>query len=123
MSAELEYFTDDELRCRCGCFTYFFDEESRKKLNLIRHEAGFPFVVTSACRCADHPLERNKSSTGAHTYGKAVDIAVRGEKALVLLEIAIRHGVKRIGVNQKGTARFIHLDWCDELPSPACWSY
>jgi zinc D-Ala-D-Ala carboxypeptidase len=118
-----EYFTDDELRCKCGCFSYFFDQDARIALNHIREECGFPFIITSACRCAEHPLEVNKRSTGAHTYGKAVDIAVRSDKAIRVLEVAIAHGVKRIGVHQKGTAKFIHLDWCDELPSPALWTY
>jgi len=36
----------------------------------------------------------------------------------------MKHGVKRIGVNQKGKGRFIHLDMAEEaFPSPAIWSY
>lgn len=119
----MDYFTDDELRCKCGCEAYFFDQDARIALNNIREECGFPFIISSACRCADHPLERAKTATGAHSYGKAVDVLVSGQNALTVLSVALAHGVKRIGVNQKGSSRFIHLDWCDELPSPAIWSY
>ena len=89
----------------------------------IRERAGFPFVVTSGYRCEDHPIEARKSAPGAHTTGKAIDIAVSGEKALRLIELAQQAGIKRIGVNQKGSGRFIHLDVCHDRPSPAIWSY
>ena len=60
---------------------------------------------------------------GAHATGKAIDIAVSGERALRVIELALAAGVKRIGVNQKGAHRFIHLDVCDEKTSPTIWSY
>tara|TARA_B100000035_G_scaffold308125_2_gene312341 strand:+ start:218 stop:463 length:246 start_codon:yes stop_codon:yes gene_type:complete len=40
-----------------------------------------------------------------------------------VIELALAAGVKRIGVNQKGTHRFIHLDVCDDKTSPTIWSY
>lgn len=92
-------------------------------MDSIRAMAGFPFVVTSAYRCPDHPIEAKKSAPGAHTTGKAIDIAVKGHRALRLIELAQQAGIQRIGVNQKGNGRFIHLDVCDDRPSPAIWSY
>ena len=106
------------------CGDYKFNEEFLKVLNNIRHECGFAFVISSGYRCVEHPIEASKSRVGAHTTGSAVDIAVRGDKALKVLEVAIAHGVKRIGINQKGKGRFIHLDMAeDEFSSPAIWSY
>lgn len=92
-------------------------------MDSIRAMAGFPFVVTSGYRCPDHPIEAKKSAPGAHTTGKAIDIAVKGHRALRLIELAQQAGIQRIGVNQKGNGRFIHLDVCDDRPSPAIWSY
>jgi len=119
----MSYFTKAEVSCQ-HCGAYRCDEEFLKVLNNIREACSFPFVISSGYRCVDHPIEASKSRVGAHTTGCAVDIAVRGDKALKVLAVAIKHGVKRIGVNQKGKGRFIHLDMAEEaFPSPAIWSY
>jgi zinc D-Ala-D-Ala carboxypeptidase len=99
------------------------DGDFMELMDSIRAMAGFPFVVTSGYRCPDHPIEARKSAPGAHTTGKAIDIAVTGHRALRLIELAQQAGIQRIGVNQKGNGRFIHLDVCDDRPSPAIWSY
>jgi uncharacterized protein YcbK (DUF882 family) len=119
----MSYFTKEELSCQ-HCGAYKFDEEFLKVLNNIREECGFAFVISSGYRCVEHPIEASKSRVGTHTTGCAVDIAVSGDKALKVLEVAIKHGIKRIGVNQKGKGRFIHLDIAEEtFTSPAIWSY
>lgn len=118
----MTYFSDDELRCQ-HCGDLVFDEGFRGLLDNIRRDMECPLPVSSGYRCPDHPIELKKERPGAHATGKAVDIAVSGEKALRLLEIALRHGVTRVGINQKGSGRFIHLDVCDDLPDPAIWSY
>jgi uncharacterized protein YcbK (DUF882 family) len=119
----MNYFTKEELSCQ-HCGDYKFNEEFLKILNNIRHECNFPFVVSSGYRCIEHPIEASKLRGGAHTTGSAVDIAVTGDKALKVLEVALAQGIKRIGINQKGNGRFIHLDMADdEFPSPAIWSY
>lgn len=102
-----------------------FDEAFRRTLDDIRGDCGFPLPVTSGYRCPDHPIEVAKDEPGAHSSGKAVDIRIHGKSALWLIEVALRHGVKRIGVNQKGELgqRFIHLDADTDLPSPTIWSY
>ena len=123
----MSYFSDNELRCQCGCEELVFDDDVRKKLDQIREDCGFPLPVTSGYRCPNHPIEAAKTangrSVGAHTTGKAVDIGVRGEQAHVLISVAVLRRCPRIGVNQKGNSRFIHLDWDDNRPSPTVWSY
>ena len=90
----------------------------------IDRNRAFPFIVSSGYRCPEHPIEAAKDRAGSHTTGCAIDLSVRGKKALKVLEVAIKHGIKRIGVNQKGKGRFIHLDMAeDDYPSPAIWSY
>jgi len=116
------YFTDAELSCSC-CGAYNFAPEFLYILNVIREECGFPLPVTSGYRCPKHPVEAPKRRSGAHSRGLAVDIGVRGERAHRLVEAALRQGVPRIGIQQKGEGRFIHLDIDSSMPNPTIWSY
>ena len=117
----MSYFSEQELACQ-HCGKYHFDADVLKILNSIRREFG-PMPVTSGYRCIEHPIEASKSSPGAHTTGKAVDIGVSRGDAYKLLEVALGHGCPRVGINQKGQARFIHLDWDYDRPYPTIWSY
>lgn len=123
----MNYFSEDELRCKCGCEEYYFDEAVLDTLNSIRRDCGFPLPVSSGYRCPDHPIEAAKEASGrpigAHCTGKAVDIGVERERAHRLIESALAHGCPRIGVNQRGGGRFIHLDWDYTRPHPTVWSY
>ena len=116
------YFTDSELSCSC-CGVYHFAPEFLYILNVIREQCGFPLPVTSGYRCDKHPAEARKTRKGAHSRGLAVDIAVSHERAHRLVEVAISQGIPRIGINQKGEGRFIHLDIDSSLPTPTIWSY
>ena len=119
-----KYFTEDELKCshtgECK-----MDKEFMKVLDEIREECGFAFVITSGYRSPKHPIEAKKSRPGAHASGKAVDILVHMEQAYKVVEVALRFGIKRIGVSQKGDvgARFIHLDMDETRAAPRIWSY
>jgi len=119
-----KYFTEDELKCshtgECK-----MDKDFMKVLDEIREECGFAFVITSGYRSPEHPIEAKKSRPGAHASGKAVDILVHMEQAYKVVEVALRFGIKRIGVSQKGDvgARFIHLDMDETRAAPRIWSY
>ena len=104
-----KYFYVDELTCQ-HCNAEGMDKEFMQKIEKLREEADFPFIVTSAYRCTEHPLEAVKSTVGAHTTGRAIDIAVRGRQAHRLLKLAMKAGFTGIGVQQKGNSRFLHLD-------------
>ena len=117
-----KYFTKEELACQ-HCGAHGFDEQFLKVLNSIREECNFPFIVTSAYRCPEHPLEASKKRLGEHTTGMAIDIAVSGEKAHKVLSVALRHGMPRIGVQQVRFGRYIHLGCSPDFPSPTVWSY
>jgi uncharacterized protein YcbK (DUF882 family) len=95
-------------------------------LEAVRVACGFPFKVTSAYRHSTHPVESKKRKPGAHVYGRAVDIVVRGDKALKLIKTALELGITGIGVQQKGNVRFIHLDdlsLSEGFARPNIWSY
>ena len=118
----MNYFKDEEFACS-HCGEVNMDDDFVERLNLIRHEAGFPFVITSGYRCPEHPIEAKKDKPGAHSTGCAVDISCDGKMAYKIVELAVRHGITRVGINQKGSGRFVHLDMASGFPSPRIWSY
>ena len=94
------------------------------KLQAMRTEYGKPMRITSGYRCPQHPIEAKKTAPGAHALGLAADIGVEGAEAHRVLALAFKHGFTGIGVQQKGTGRFIHVDVrSGQLPTPALWSY
>ena len=122
--SEWKNFKDEELNCRC-CGEANDSLEFRELMNEIqemRDELGFPFPVTSAYRCKDHPIEAKKDRYGQHNVA-AIDINVHGDQALKLIELALARGFTGIGINQKGEykKRFIHLDLRDGPRK--LWSY
>ena len=123
--SKYKYFSEKEMACKC-CGVYKMDDGFMKQLDYLRQECGFPFKVTSAYRCPKHnQATSNTGPTGPHTTGKAVDISVRGEQAMILIQKAVEAGFTGIGVSQKGTGRFIHLDTLTSpaYPRPNLWSY
>ena len=93
------------------------------KLQELRDAYGNPLIITSGFRDPKHPIEEAKSRPGVHTRGLAVDIACDGQEAYKLIRLAINLGFKGIGIKQKGSGRFIHLDTYEEDPRPNIWSY
>jgi len=99
--------------------------EFMERLQQIRTAYGKPLVITSGYRAPSHPVEARKARAGEHTYGVACDIAISGTDALDLMVIAYGHGIRRIGVKQNGTGRFLHLGMGDQYLNfpPTIWSY
>jgi hypothetical protein len=54
--------------------------------------------------------------------GLAVDVLCRGQKALTIVETAIRLGFTGVGISQKKGQRFVHLD-VKPTESKRLWSY
>ena len=129
-NVENKYFSHKELKCK-HTGENKFDPDFLDLLTKIRIECDFPFAISSAYRSPQHPIEMRKSRAGAHTSGKAVDILCRGENAVKLVSVAIAFGITRIGIQQKGSGRFIHIDACtqddfpeiENYPEETIWSY
>ena len=51
----MNYFSDDELSCQCGCDELVFDDDFRDLLNQIRVAFGKPMFISSGYRCSHHP--------------------------------------------------------------------
>jgi len=95
--------------------------EFMRALQDIRNTFNRSMNITSGYRDFTHPSERLKENYGAHTYGVAADISVRGLDALDLIAIAYGYGIRRVGIAKT----FIHLDIGDrDLGFPqAMWTY
>ena len=123
-----DHFSAKELQCKCGeCEFEGMDLAFMERMELIRTDPQWskPIRVSSAYRCENH--NSKVSSTGAngpHTTTRAMDCLVSGFDAVILMMIAVKHGITGVGVSQKGehSSRFIHLDDLEEN-RPACWSY
>lgn len=118
-------FTVEELNCsHCGksnTSAKFF--QLMNAVQSMRDTLKFPLPITSGYRCESHPIEKKKidktGKAGYHTIA-AVDIGVNREQAHKLLKLAFIMGFTGIGINQKGSKRFIHLDFRND---PTIWSY
>lgn len=123
------YFSLEELKCHCGECQSTGDEmdnQFMQQVVMIRQKVGI-LIVNSAYRCPQHNNRVSKTGFhGAHTLGKAMDLAVRGIQALTVLKEALSLNLTGFGIQQKGDGRIIHLDNCtssDGLPRPMIWSY
>lgn len=118
--ATSEHFSDAELRCN-HCGVNKVDPEALAKLEQLRSALGDkPMVVTSGYRCSVHNSAVSSTGlNGPHTTGTAFDIAVRGYDCVVMAAAAMAVGFTGFGFQQKGGARFLHLDTVGKR----CWSY
>jgi uncharacterized protein YcbK (DUF882 family) len=98
-----------------------------EKLQTLRTRYGKPVRVSSGYRDPKHPIEARKAGvSGAHTTGLACDLAVERGESYVVLKLALELGFTGIGIQQKGSGRFIHLDTIPNnsaQPRPTLWSY
>lgn len=117
--ADYPNFTEAEFRCR-HCGKQEMKPEFLSRLQALRSAYGRPMSITSGYRCPDHPIEKAKPTPGMHSTGLACDVGVDGKDAFDLLRLAFGLGFSGIGVQQKGTGRFIHLDL---RSAPTIWSY
>lgn len=120
------YFSLDEFRCK-HCLQNLIDHVFVTELDDLRHHLGFPLVISSGYRCPDYNAKVSTTGrTGPHTTGRAVDIAVSHTRAYDVLQAAMMMKFTGIGINQKGSSRFIHIDNLPNAPGqprPTVWSY
>ena len=124
---EWNHFKFEDFTCKCGCGENKIVEDFVDKLDKLRDDCGFPFIVNSGYRCPKHNSEESTTGfTGPHTTGRAVDISAARGYAYQLMKHAMMAGFTGIGISQKGDKRFVHLDDLDNAPGrprPTVWSY
>ena len=79
MESSSKNFAAEELRCHCPkCNRQVPNLVQQKSLDLLqqlRDKVGRPLSLVSAYRCAEHPVEKRKTTPGQHNKGTAFDIA------------------------------------------------
>lgn len=115
-------FSEAEFACshtgECNMREDFMDA-----LQTLRTYYDKPMTITSGYRHPTHPVEAKKERPGTHTMGLAADIACDGQDAYDIMQIAFELGFTGIGVSQRGSGRFVHLDMLQGDPRPNVWSY
>lgn len=115
-------FTPEEFCCKCGCGQVLMDDDFMRDLQVLRDIVGFALRINSGYRCPEHNNAVSGTGlTGPHTTGAAADIGVDRQNAHKVLQTAFSMGFKGVGVAQKGSGRFIHLD--SSRDKPTVWSY
>jgi hypothetical protein len=90
-------------------------------LDNIRHEAGFPMVITSGLRTKkENDALKDSASNSGHLRGWEADIACTDSKKRdKLIELSYKYGITRRGIG-KG---FVHLGIDPTLPQNVMWHY
>lgn len=93
-----------------------------KKVDVARHHAGVPFIVTSAYRDIDYELNKGRDGTSSHTKGLALDLrAANSEVRYKIIQGLIKAGFHRIGISKK--SGFIHVDDDPDKDANVIWLY
>lgn len=80
---EIEYFTRDEFKCKCGgkyCKGYPHEPDERmvRIVNQLRKNLGVPITIVSGLRCRTWNAIQGGVSNSQHMYGEAADICAKG---------------------------------------------
>ena len=80
---EIEYFTREEFRCKCGGkYCNGFPAEPKEQLvriaDQLRKNLGVPVTIVSGLRCKTWNAIQGGVSNSQHMYGEAADIYARG---------------------------------------------
>lgn len=114
---ELKYFKVSDFDCQ-ETGENEMSEEFLLKLDELRENCGFPFIITSGYRSPSHSIEAKKNSPGTHAQGIAADIRARnGAERHIIVKTAMKMGFTGIGVAKS----FIHVDI--RATTPVVWSY
>ena len=114
-------FTKAEFDCKATGENNM-QHEFMEKLQAIRKDFNRSMTVTSGFRSVKHPIEAKKThSNGEHTQGFSADImCITGNDRFQLIQLALKHGITRIGVAKT----FLHLGIGGKgLPNNVIWEY
>ena len=113
----MRYFELSEFDCQ-ETGNNRMEKDFLELVDQLRHECGFPFVITSGYRDPTHSIEAAKDIPGPHSQGIACDIrVVNSNKRFRLIKKALALGFTGIGVDPS----FIHVD--TRGSSPVIWTY
>ena len=110
---EIEYFTREEFRCKCGgryCNGYPAEmrEEVVRICDAARRHFGRPGHVVSGLRDQIHNANEGGVSNSQHMYGEACDLMIEGVSSDQLLEFILAQPGVRYAYKINGTN--VHFD-------------
>ena len=100
-----EFFTPVELQSKDGA-GLLADYHALARLEAIRRDAGFPFIITSAYRSIPHNRSVGGKDHSYHIQGRAFDIAATGNEALWIALNARNYGFGGLSTYPN----FVHID-------------
>lgn len=110
-----EYFTNDELKCKC-CGENKINDTFLSALIEIRKAAGIPFIVNSGYRCEKHNRAIGGVVGSSHVKGLAADIRYENSTQLyAILNAIMRYQIKPRVLIYKD---FVHFDMDFSKPCP-----
>lgn len=117
-------FTESEYECP-HCSKCEMDASFVLMLEKLRVRFREPIILNSAYRCERRNKDVGGVPASAHTKGCAVDIKISGDKAYILMDMALDLEFSGIGVKQHGdyNKRFVHLDNLTGEKRPRIWTY
>lgn len=116
-----KHFTESEFnKCIPECSLQDMNQVTINKLDLARDIAGIPFVLNSAKRSYEWELSHNRSGTGSHTEGTAIDIECNSSRnRFLIVNSLLQAGFTRIGIART----FIHADDSLTHDQKVIWLY
>jgi len=112
-----EFFSPEELKCRCGTCDSVgteMDCDFMMKIYHLRKVVDHPFVVTSAFRCPEYnDRVSHTGKDGAHTTGRAIDFIIPKSKLFRTIKYIykLNLSITGIGISNNGAhEHMLHLD-------------
>jgi len=110
------HFSEEELRCRCGCGLLLFDTKTMAGIEYMRARYDRPGHVLSGTRCPKHNASVGGVGDSQHLYGKAVDIYFDDIPVDSMIKAARMAGFTRIGAYYDSNPPFVHVDSAEDAP-------
>ena len=110
---EIEFFTKEEFKCKCGGkYCNGYPARMQKTAVLLadraRRHFGAPGHVVSGLRCMQHNANSGGVANSQHMYGEAVDLRIDGVSAAQLLAFLQRQPEVRYAYQINSTN--VHFD-------------
>ena len=123
MQYSLRYFKPEEFsKCTPKCSMEDMNSDFLQKLDAVRASCGVVFRLNSAFRSPAYDKSKNRTGTGFHTKGRAVDIDCRNSVSRAkIISACVKFGLS-CGVS----STFIHIDdrnVYDGYPHPIVFLY
>lgn len=110
ITANIENFSENELKCRCGCGRLNYDNEFLIRVQAFRYLLGRAMTVTSGGRCVKHNKAVGGEPTSCHECetkkATALDFTCKDLKQAYFLACGCGLFNEVIHYTKKG---FIHL--------------